>query len=103
MTTAARRHPIFRFLLGGVGFAVYAVGGGSVLTYLLTGAATAQQSTAPVQTPAREVVITLSAFDTPHRVVCVTSADLVASDTLLVSDFDLPAIYTELGCTPPDS
>jgi hypothetical protein len=102
MSTTARR-VVSRVLIGGIGFALYTVGGGSLLTHLLSGAVAASNTSVNVSNVRLPVVITLSAFDSSRSVVCVTSPNLVAGDELMVTDFDLESVYKELGCRAPET
>jgi hypothetical protein len=100
MTRAAR--PILtRVVIGCVVAVVYVVGGGSLLSHVVSGAATASDAT--VFAPPARVIITLSVGETGRTVMCETDADRVSSDTLLVPEFDLVAVYKDLGCQAPPS
>lgn len=98
----AARPVLTRFAIGSLCVVLYVVGGGSLLAHLVSGAATASNATPLAPSPAR-VVIALSVIDSSRAVTCETSSDRVSSDALIVTEFDLPAVYKELGCqAPPD-
>jgi hypothetical protein len=96
-------HSARRLAAAGAGILLYVVGGGALVTHLLSSAVGAQPTLdAPPRRGDRphDAVVLLTVVGGPKTVYCVTRVDRVAVDALAVDEPDLPRVFRELGCKP---
>lgn len=92
--------PAMRQVAAVVGIAVYLAAGWLLLTHVFSGR---EETLAPpqrIERPSTGVTITIYVVDGPS-LYCATSADRIASDSILVAAREVPELLRDLGCWEP--